>query len=823
VSGNCWETARIPRWLSAALSALGFRDPCTKRLKELDEQEWKRLLGFCDRGRLTLVLANLALAEAPEWVRQRVASNLTDNRERYARLKLAYFEIADALQNAGIEFVLLKGLTQWPRFVRDPVLRMHYDTDVLSRPEQAMAARQVLLGLGYEPIEGLEAFPVDHLPTMLRRTGWQWKGNLFDPDIPPAVDIHFRLWDARTEGFDVPGLEQFRERRCYGSLDARPVPVFDPVDALGYSSLHMLRHWLRGDFGISHAYELAYFLDNHAGEPPFWQRWRELHDARLRRLEAICFRVAAGWFACRLAPEAEEEIRSLPEGIRHWFDSCASSPLEGFFQPNKDELWLHYCLLESSRARVRVFRRRLFPPRLPGPIEPDFSAGPVTLRRALRKRANYAAHVIARAFHHARTLPRALLRGRWWLWRSSRLGRPFWLFMGAACLFNLGAFVCVLLYNLYLLDCGYREGVLGAVGSAALWGCVAGTLPAGLAAERWGLKRTLLLSLAASPVMWCLRTLASGETALVSLAFAGGLVSSIWAVLLAPVISRLTDEPDHPRAFSVFFSVSIALGILGGAAGGSLPGLLTQVAGASSAAGAKRGAILLAATLSLLSLWPARMLEFHSGMTGHKRKYPRGAFIVRFLVITAVWNAATGAVAPFFNAYLSRYIGMRVEQIGAVFSAGQLAQVAALLLAPRVLERFGVIPGTAGMQLATGVALGTLAMVSGKPLSAVLYAAYMATQFMSEPGIYTLLMERVRTEERNGASALNFLVAFSSQAAVAALAGAGLARYGYPPVMALAAGAAACSALLFRSLPAPSAADCTPPEDGASMRSGVTG
>jgi len=46
---------------------------------------------------------------------------------------------------------------------------------------------------------------------------------------------------------------------------------------------------------------------------------------------------------------------------------------------------------------------------------------------------------------------------------------------------------------------------------------------------------------------------------------------------------------------------------------------------------------------------------------------------------------------------------------------------------------------------------------------------------MSEPGMFTMLMERAPVPERGSASALNFLVSFAGQAIAAAVAGAMLA------------------------------------------------
>jgi predicted MFS family arabinose efflux permease len=79
------------------------------------------------------------------------------------------------------------------------------------------------------------------------------------------------------------------------------------------------------------------------------------------------------------------------------------------------------------------------------------------------------------------------------------------------------------------------------------------------------------------------------------------------------------------------------------------------------------------------------------------------------------------------------------------------------------------------------------------------YAWYMAFQWMSEPGLNALLMSRVAERERSGASALNYLVAFSAQAVAALAAGRLLAHFGYGVVLAGSALLAAGAAGLFQA------------------------
>jgi hypothetical protein len=392
-----WEENRaIPRCVASLLAG---RTPHLAT-----DAEWKAALHYFDRNQLTLMLPRAGL---PDSIQRRLDKNSADNRERVRRLKQAFLEIDEAIKTP---FLVLKGFANWDQFTTDPLSRVQYDLDLFC-PDTAAEARDALIRLGYESIHAGQKFPTDHLPPLVRKTGWQWLGDFFDPEIPISVDLHFRLWDEETEGFPAPGIEQFWSRRVRQSLDGRPYLALDPVDALGYAALHLLRHLVRGDVRAANIYELANFVDRNAADGEFWSRWRDLHGPELRRLQALCFGLAATWFSCRVSPIAQSEVDSLSRPIRRWFEQCASSPAEAFFRPNKDELRLHLCLLDSPRKKLSVLRRRLFPMRLPGPLDSVFiPAERMTWRLRLRKRWQYARYVAGRAAFHLRALPPTLSR-----------------------------------------------------------------------------------------------------------------------------------------------------------------------------------------------------------------------------------------------------------------------------------------------------------------------------------------------------------------------------------------------------------------------------
>jgi predicted MFS family arabinose efflux permease len=231
-----------------------------------------------------------------------------------------------------------------------------------------------------------------------------------------------------------------------------------------------------------------------------------------------------------------------------------------------------------------------------------------------------------------------------------------------------------------------------------------------------------------------------------------------------------------------------ALGIAGYWAGGQLPRLVHS----------KRLALVVAAALVTLALIPASRLRPAPAEPAGARLYPRGPFLRRYLASLAVWSATAGAFNPFANAYFAR-LGYSTGQIGAIFSRAQAPQAAIVLLAPWVFRKAGLVTGIALMMMAAAAALGGLA-AQPSGLAPLVFVAYMSFQWMSEPGMNTLLMNQVAARERGGASSLHMLVFFSAQALASFVAGRCLDRYGYGVVLGVAGALAALSAGLFRFL-----------------------
>src|SRR5579863_9248716 len=181
--------------------------------------------------------------------------------------------------------------------------------------------------------------------------------------------------------------------------------------------------------------------------------------------------------------------------------------------------------------------------------------------------------------------------------------RAFWTFLFAENLYDFGIYIFVLLYNLYLLDLGYREDFLGWVTTALTAGSIVGSLPSAAVARMLGLKRMLIFGSAGMALLCAVRALPLGGPGLLAAAFVSGLVSSVWAVSLAPVVAALTTERNRAMGFSLWTGWGIGLGVICGTVAGSLPGWILRIGIVTAAKDAKQAALILGAAVALLSPW----------------------------------------------------------------------------------------------------------------------------------------------------------------------------------------------------------------------------
>jgi hypothetical protein len=798
---------RIPVFL---LNALQFREPRREALRDASDSDWKTVLSGWSTARLAISLRQDCGDDLPDWVRSRIDAYLSDTALRFDRIKTVYSTVAKALRNADADHLVIKGFSLWPGYTEHPRFRPQGDIDLYCPPESIFNARDVLAELGYVP--NLEDGHVanDDLCTMVPKNSWTLKGNVFDPEMPICFELHFCWWNESVMNFRPVGIEQFWSRRIERHLDGVLFRGLAPADNLAYTALNILRDRIRGVPAAEQVYGLARFLHTHSADRAFWATWRDLHDEPLRRMETVSFRLAAELFACSLPEEVHEEIRRSPAAVQSWFREFSNPPLSERFDRKMDGIWLHLSFLDSSRDKLWVLLGRLLSiPAAVGKFRTVFGqdhrrvqgmpeGGRSHVLSFCRKSIKYAGWSAHRTTVRFATLPFLLWRGlRYWL-PTKGLSSQFWTFLAASLCFDIGLGMFFFLYNLYLLDRGLKADFLGIMTSAMNIGSVACTIPAGVLVQRLGLRKSLLLCFVLVSFVSTARALFAPRSALLALAFLGGFVTTIWAVAISPAIARLTDERSRPFGFSVVFSFGIGAGILANQVASRIPGLLMRLNPVMTSLQAKQMALLISCGIVALGLFPLSRLQIAPIADAGKMLYLRNPFLWRFLPALALWSLVTGSFSPLANVYFSQHLRMPLEQIGLVFSFSSLFQVLAVLAAPFLFRKLGLVSGIASTQFATAIILACLATTSGAAGAAVVYVGYTGLLWMTEPGLFSLVMSRVAPGEQAGASAMNFLVISSAQAIAVATAGASFARYGYPTVLGAMAAVALAAALFFR-------------------------
>jgi MFS family permease len=395
---------------------------------------------------------------------------------------------------------------------------------------------------------------------------------------------------------------------------------------------------------------------------------------------------------------------------------------------------------------------------------------------------------------------------QWWEGRAPR--GEFWALVVATLLFNLGVSIFFFLYNLFMVDLGYRERSLGALASALALGSMAGTIPMGMIAGRVGLKKVLIVCLLIMAVAFGARVFLFWYPAQLMFAFFDGVMLCGWVVSLSPAVANAVEERKRPFAFSVLFAVSVATGSLGGFIGGNMPGWCQRLALhfggiAVSDFQAKRITLLAACASTAFAAWPVTRLS-SSALSRTTRWVQRPSpFLFRFLLANACWAAAVGAFNPFTNVFFVRYLGVPAAHLGDFFSVAQLLQAGAVLLMPFILRRTGLLSGIMAVQLTAAAAVGLLAVGHRLLGEEAIFCIFMAGQHMCDPGVQSLLMDRITPAERTEAAAMNFLAISLAQAGAAVAAGSAFGKFGYPATLAGIAVATVAAAAAFRILCSP--------------------
>jgi MFS family permease len=380
------------------------------------------------------------------------------------------------------------------------------------------------------------------------------------------------------------------------------------------------------------------------------------------------------------------------------------------------------------------------------------------------------------------------------------LGRLDWNFRNfylASFLVDLGLCLYFFLFTLFLVAHHVSEREIGYITASLTVGTLAGTIPVSMLVRRVGLQKMLLLYVVAAPLCLALRTFLFAVPIQICFGFMAGVTISIWSVCFSPTLAKLTTPENRAFSFGLFVATGIGAGALSGVVGGYLPRLAGSLN--SRLDGLRIGLWCACFFISLASIGVIRLRTPRETATTNDPGRA-SSFLIRFLLAAAVWSFAMGFFTPFATVYLSRRLGLSFAHIAEAYTVAQIFQVAAVLLAPLLYRRVGLIRGIALTQIATGLALFCMSRITGRTAAVSVYVLLTTLQYMGGPGIAALLMNNIPERNRSHAAGLQNLVNLAAQAFATAIAGRLFERFNYARPLALNAGISILAATLFYCL-----------------------
>jgi len=340
------------------------------------------------------------------------------------------------------------------------------------------------------------------------------------------------------------------------------------------------------------------------------------------------------------------------------------------------------------------------------------------------------------------------------------------LFLSATFLngFTLG--IWTVLFNLYLLELGFREDFIGYM--FLLGGLAAGfaAFPAGIICDKIGRKKSLLIGVMVGFVFNAILVCTSNPILLLTVSLFGGfggLFSIMFWVVGPPFMMENSEPEERTHLFSINLATFFLSMMAGSFAGGFLPGVFGGFLGVGNeSVVVYRVTLAVSVVFLFLSLLPFHTIKEKPYQQNNATMSSRlslkaiqsRAVIGKLVLTSGLFGLGAGLIVPFFNVFFQNRLQATSEQIGIIFALGNVMTAVGIVLAPVVSGRLGKVRAVAFTQFSSIPFIFGIAFSPSLGFAAVSCLARGTLMVMGEPIYQNIAMEVVQTEERATTSGL---------------------------------------------------------------------
>ncbi|MDD2716909.1 MAG: MFS transporter [Candidatus Wallbacteria bacterium] len=270
------------------------------------------------------------------------------------------------------------------------------------------------------------------------------------------------------------------------------------------------------------------------------------------------------------------------------------------------------------------------------------------------------------------------------------------LYLSSMSFYNFAFGIFGVIFNLYLLEIGLREGQIGTITSVASFVGAIVSLLFSSYIPHFGYRTSVIMANFVS-LFALILILFTGNYYLILILFAiHGLGSTIMNVLQSPLTMEIVAPPMRNYFFSVKGGILILVGTLASFLAGLYPTWLTEQF-QLSVIRSQHLTIITALFFVLISTYLFRFIrkrkvtqtvEMEGNVFTHMRNFKNWKTLNKFLLPNILVGFGAGAMVPLFNLYFRQKFQFSLLEISAIFTAAQLSMAFFVFLNPYFTRYF---------------------------------------------------------------------------------------------------------------------------------------
>lgn len=309
-----------------------------------------------------------------------------------------------------------------------------------------------------------------------------------------------------------------------------------------------------------------------------------------------------------------------------------------------------------------------------------------------------------------------------------------------------------LLFNLYILNMGYRADFLGLVLAAHVMASSLMSIPAGILCDRFDKRKLMIISGLMSTLTAVPLYLYASPYSLLLFSIAGGVFVSISSVTLTPLLAENCNKDDTVHVFSANASISWIATVAGCALGGIVPGLYASLFQVRT--DSLRLTLLTAVALLVMGLGLTVLLKENReaakkacSVFSFKDMKP-SSDVIKFTLTSLTFGVASGMIVPYFNVYFTRALHVGVFEIGMASALAGAVMILGFVTTPYLTSRIGKIRSAVLTKVVSAPFLLLMAFTTNFLIAAGAYVVYMFFINMAGPATTSFQMEQIKPKEQ---------------------------------------------------------------------------